>query len=52
MKIILDDIIYKGHHFKRYECELPNVKNIDDTNEERITEYVKESLDNFLEEES
>ena len=42
---------YRGYHFESYECNLPNVTEIDDITEERITEYVKESLDRFIEEE-
>lgn len=51
MKIILDDFNYKGRHFKHYETEWPNVKTIDDIPEEKIIEYITESLDNFIEEE-
>lgn len=49
MKIIIDDFNYKGVHFKQYECEMPGVKNLDEIPEERITEYICESLDKFIE---
>ena len=52
MKIILDDFNYKGRHFDHYVCEMPQVKRLEDVPEERITEYICESLDQFLEEES
>lgn len=50
--IIIDNFNYKGHHFERFECEMPNVKDIDEIPEEKITEYVIESLDRFIEEET
>lgn len=52
MKIILDNFNYKGHHFDRYEVEWPQVSNLDEVPEERVTEYITESLDKFIEEES
>lgn len=51
MKIVLDNFNYKGQHFKHYVCEMPNVKNLDDVPEEKITEYVIECLNRFIEEE-
>lgn len=45
MKIILDDFNYKGEHFKRYECELPQVDNIKDIPEDKIVGYIMENLD-------
>ena len=51
MKIIIEDFNYKGHHFKKYECEMPTIKDVNDVPEEKIVEYVCESLDTFLKEE-
>ena len=48
MNITLSDFNYKGHRFDRYVCELPNVKTLDDVLEERIIEYIRESLDEIL----
>ena len=48
MKVILQDINYKGYHIGHYECELPNVKDIDDIPEGKLVEYVIESLDNYI----
>lgn len=52
MKIILNDINYKGHHFKHVEIEWPNVKNLEDVPEEKAIEYICESLDRFIEDEA
>lgn len=52
MKIMLDNFNYKGRHFDHYETEWPNVKNLDEVPEGKIVEYVTESLDTFLKEES
>lgn len=52
MKIILDNFKYKGRHFDHYECELPQVANLEDVPEDRLTEYICESLNQFIEEES
>ena len=51
MRIILDDINYKGRHFKRLECELPNVKNLDEIPEGKLTEYICDSLDQIIKDE-
>lgn len=52
MKIILKDFNYKGKHFKELDLEMPNIKNVEDIPEDKIVDYVKESLNNFLEEEA
>lgn len=52
MKIILDNFNYRGKHFSHYECDLPQLHDVDETNEERLTEYIKESLDELMKEES
>lgn len=48
MKIVLSDFNYKGRHFDHYECEWPNVKNLDEVPEEKAIEYITESLNEFL----
>ena len=50
MKIILDHFKYKGQYFEHFECELPQVKKLEDIPEGRLTEYICESLDQFIEE--
>lgn len=50
MKIIIKDFEFKGQYFDHYECDLPQVKAIDEEFEERIVDYIKESLILFLEE--
>ena len=48
MKIILDDFYYKGNHFDQFVCNLPQVDIPDETFNERIIDYIKESLDQHL----
>lgn len=48
MKIILKDFIYKGRHINDFVCELPQVKEMDETFEERIVEYIKEDLEETI----
>lgn len=45
MKIILDNINYKGHHFDRYEVDILNVTDIDEVSEERIMEEIVNCLE-------
>lgn len=50
MKVIVDDFNYRGQHFDHCEFDFPQLKDVDDLDEERITDYIKESLDkNFFE---
>ena len=48
MKLTLEDFNYKGVHIDHYESEMPNVKNIDDIPLEKLEEYVKEGLDEYI----
>lgn len=48
MKVVLNDICYKGIHIDKYECDLPQITNLDEVPEEKITEYITESLDTYL----
>ena len=48
MKCILEDINYKGVHFDSYECEIPNVKNLDDIPEEKLIGYITDSLEQTI----
>lgn len=50
MKIILDNFNYKGKHFDRYECDLPQVTNVDELPEDKIIEYIIENLEEFIKE--
>lgn len=50
MKIIVDDIYYKGQHIEHFEAELPNVKIFDEIPEGKLTEYIIESLEEFIKE--
>ena len=52
MKIILKDFNFKGKHFNEIEIGMPNIKNVEDVPEDKIVDYIVESLNNFLEEES
>ena len=49
MKIILDNIKYKGYQFDRYELEIPDVEDLDDIPEEKITERIIDSLEHSIE---
>ena len=42
-KFNLEDFIYNGKYFEKYECDLPQVKEVDETFKERIAEYIVES---------
>jgi hypothetical protein len=48
MKIILEDVNYKGKHFDGVTLEMPNVKSVEAVREDVIIEYIKESLDNLM----
>lgn len=50
MKIILKDFYYKNNHIKRYECEFPQVSNLEDIPVENLEAYIIEALDQFIEE--
>lgn len=50
MKVILEDFNYKGNHFDRWEAELQQVIDWEDIPEEKLIEYIADSLDAFLEE--
>ena len=54
MKIEVTDFCYRGHHFDRYEVDMPHVGNvpneIDEFLEEKIIAYIKEHLDIILDE--
>ena len=49
MKIIVEDFKYKGRHFEYFEADWPGVDVADDIPEENIIDYIKESLDDFIE---
>ena len=51
MKIILDNFNHKGKHFNGITLDMPNVKNVENIREDVIIEYIKESLDNLMDEE-
>lgn len=51
MKVIIDNFNYQGRHFDRFECELPQLTDIDEYpwTEEAIVNYITESLDRAIE---
>lgn len=49
MRIILDNINYKGRHFNRFEAEFPQLNNLEDIPEGKLMEYICEGLDEYLE---
>lgn len=50
MKIILENIEYKGRVVDHWEAELPQIKKIDDISGEKLIEYICDSLHVLLEE--
>lgn len=49
MKIILDDFNYRGHHFERVECEIPQVDELEEgILEDLISRYVIWDLDDVI----
>ena len=45
MKIILKDFNYKGHPIKSYECDVPQITNLEDVPKDKIVDYILENLD-------
>lgn len=49
MKITLDDFNYRGHHFERIECEIPQVDELEEgIVEELLSRYMIWDLDDFI----
>lgn len=48
MKIVLDDINYKGHHFEKVEVELHDVNDLEDVTEEEVVKGIVRFLDDVL----
>ena len=49
MKITLDDFNYRGHHFKRVECEIPQVDELEEALlEDLLSMYLMWDLDDFI----
>lgn len=49
MKIILDDFNYRGYHFERIECEIPQVDELEEALlEDLISRYLIWDLDDYL----
>ena len=49
MKIILDDFNYGGYHFERIECELPEVKDLEEgLLEDLLSLHVIWDLEDFI----
>ena len=44
MKVIFEDFVFEGKHIEQYICELPQVKEFDETVQERLIEYIVENL--------
>lgn len=40
----MEKFYFEGHYFEHYECELPQVEEFDEVVQERIVDYIKESL--------
>ena len=51
MKLILKDFNYKGKHVEGLEVEFPQVKDVEQIFDERLFEYIEDSLNNLLDEE-
>ena len=50
MKITINDFYYNGQHFDTYTCEMPGVSVLDEIPDEKISNHVSESLDDYLKE--
>ena len=48
MKITLDDFNYRGYHFEQYSCELPQLKCLEEADNDLMLFYVAEQLDDFI----
>lgn len=48
MKIVLNDVNYKGVFIEHVEIGLPNVNSLDDIPEGRLIEYIAEQLDLYV----
>lgn len=49
MKIILDDFNYRGYHFERVECEIPQVDELEEALlEDLISRYLIWDLDDCI----
>ena len=48
MKIILQNINYKGHHFENLEFEFSNIHNFEDIPEGKLMEYIEDMLDTLI----
>ena len=51
MKIILKDFTYKGTHYENFELELPDHIDIGEVSRKKISGYLFECLDLFIEKE-
>lgn len=50
MKVILDNIRYKGHDIKHFECNISAVENVDGLGD-KILDYIIYALDVFISDE-
>lgn len=48
MVLVLNDFDYKGHHFKKLEVDLTNVRELKAVFDEQIIPYVHSELDLFM----
>ena len=48
MRIILDDFTYGGYHIERWECELPQINNLEDLTEDMIYEHIIAHLEDYV----
>lgn len=49
MKITLDDFNYRGHHFERVECEIPQVDDLEEALlEDLLSMHLMWDLDDFI----
>ena len=49
MKIIVDDFNYRGYHFERIECEIPQVDELEEgVIEELLSRYMIWDLDDYI----
>ena len=48
MKVIIDDFNYKGKHYDKFECDLPQFEILEDVDDESLVECITESLIKYI----
>ena len=49
MKVILEDINYRGVHFKKVKFDLEQFNDLNDTNDKELSKCIADRLDELIE---